>query len=322
MRANAAAVFRNAFVAVTILVLFYGSILADAGPSPDIWLAPLDATHTSDRRGSVDYFQLFNADSQWQFVSGHVQFFKVYHFFVTTATDMELHTLLDYLSRHHIQLALEERMLTDDGDCKGDGGSSAAAAVYRLHELGAALAYIAMDEPVFHWRSKTSCHASIERIANNINKTLDKVRQLYPSIQVGDIEPIGGWSGSDRLVPDAIGLHDTFKPITGIDLAFFHADVGWDTQWLRILSELGHQLQMRHVAFGVIYNASSNDVSDLTWATDTVTHFKSFEEAYGAAPDMAVFQSWSPYPTHVLTESVATSLTGIVDTYLRYRRAH
>jgi hypothetical protein len=307
---------------VVIPVITYGSLPANAGPSPDIWLAPLDATHTADRRGSVDYFQLFNAESQWQFVSEHVQVFKIYHFFVTTATDMELHTLLDYLSRHHIQLALEQRMLTDDGDCKGDGGSSAAAAVYRLHELGAALAYIAMDEPVLHWRSKTSCHASIERVANNISKTLEKLRQLYPNIQVGDIEPIGGWSGSGRLVPDAVGLHDIFKSTTGIDLAFFHADVGWDTLWLPILSELGHQMQKRHVAFGVIYNASSDDISDLSWAKDTVAHLKAFEGAYGSPPDMAVFQSWSPNPTHVLTESVSTSLTGIVGAYLKYRQAH
>jgi hypothetical protein len=292
---------------------------AEINEPPEIWLAPIDAGHTPSRRGSVDYLRLFDTNADWQQVSKWVSVFKIYHFFLTTAKESELRSLFDFLARHGIKLALEERVLTDDGDCKDDGGKSAQAAVARLHQLGAHLTYLAMDEPLFHWRGKQSCHASVDRIASNIAITIDSVRKFYPDIHVGVIEPIGQWNGSERLIPDALAFADAFETTTGMQLAFFHADVGWNTNWLPILLQTSEHLRRKRIHFGVIYNGASGDNTDEAWAEDTIDHFKTFEDANGGAPDAAIFQSWSPYPTHVLGEDNPYSITGLVRSYLEYK---
>jgi hypothetical protein len=70
---------------------------------------------------------------------------------------------------------------------------------------------------------------------------------------------------------------------------------------------------------GFIYNGARDDPSDAAWMDDARAHVRTLEDDDGLRPGLAVFQSWTPRPTHALPDSSPDALTSLIPFYLRAR---
>ena len=292
---------------------------ATAESTRDIWLAPLDQDHSNGSIGVRDFAALFRLDAPWGDVANRVTVFKLYPFFTARSSDEELTTLITDLRRRGIALALEARVLTDEAACKGDGGANTLKLLLRLKRLGADLRYLAMDEPMKHWRFvRSNCQVPLDAIAKNIAANLRGFKAIFPNLEVGDIEPVGEFKEDPNLASDILEFLTACEQAMGRPIAFFHSDVIWHSPWLGLNRRLGKMLRGAGIPFGMIYNGTDRAVSDEQWANEAVSHFVEFE-AEGQRPDAAIFQSWTAHPTRVLPESDPVSLTGIALRYFRFQ---
>ena len=308
-------------VAFVLLLL---ELQTSASAEPIIWLAPLSTVTFDHRPGAADYMSLFKPDASWQQVAKVTSVFKIYPTFSGRASDEDLRVIFSDLKRRGIALALEARLLSNTKSCtmkRGDGGEATIDLIRRLRWLGADLKYIAMDEPMKHGLlGEENCRATFEAMADDVAMNIKAYRAFFQDLQVGAIEPIGDWPKVlPNLLTNILKWVDAYQRRTGEKLAFFHADVGWKTNWLPINLALRKELQQRGIPFGIIYNSDDPPSSDQQWASNTAEHYQAFERI--AEPDQVIFQTWRSFPTKVLPEENPLSLTGVLKNYLDYRAA-
>jgi hypothetical protein len=106
--------------------------------------------------------------------------------------------------------------------------------------------------------------------------------------------------------------------VTGKPLAFFHFDVDWSNDWKPAAAALSGALAARHIPVGHIYNGD-DETSDAAWMALAEEHMTDFETHAALMPDEAIFQSWQPYPKHLLPETDPTAFTYLIDRYFRER---
>jgi hypothetical protein len=147
------------------------------------------------------------------------------------------------------------------------------------------------------------------KVATNVAQ----VKRVFPNARVGDSEVVGL---SLESLNDIEKWVDAYREAVGEPLAFLHADVAWSHHAMKNLLQLATFLKSRHVQFGVIYNGG--DVAgDESWAHETELHYDEIESGLCVQPDAAVFHTWVQYPTRVLPENQAGTLTNIVLEYLK-----
>jgi hypothetical protein len=263
---------------------------------------------------------MFVPNAPWEHVATSIKVFKLYPYFVGRSSDRDLRTVLYELNRRHIKVAVEARALTASKGCRmesGDGGQSTPRLLQRIKDLGGTVDIVAMDEPLKHGLlGSTTCRTSIKDLATDISDNVRKFRSIFPNVEVGDIEPIGTWAGAAALADDVLAFVDAYHRISGENLAFVHADVGWRTRWQAPIRQLEQGLRNRAIRFGIIYNGEDLAASDRAWAAEAKQHYTAIEQCGRPVPDDIVFQTWRPHPSKALPESDPESLTGIVKDYL------
>jgi hypothetical protein len=255
----------------------------------------------------------------------HVDVFKIYAQFASRASDDDLRLIFAQLKRRHIALAMEAGPLTASEKCgrgvEGYGGQTAVGLAERIKQLGGELAYLAMDEPAWYGHNfdgKNACQAQLLDVARDAASNMAAVRAIFPDVRIGDIEP-AGQSSNDRLLDEYREWADAFREAAGKPLSFFHVDVQWASHWLATIHRLADILRGKGIAFGIIYNGDEDDVSDKAWAAHAEEHYLSYEAETRGSPDHAVFQSWMPYPSHLLPDSETGSFTHLLKGYFRPR---
>jgi hypothetical protein len=192
----------------------------------------------------------------------------------------------------------------------------------RLKRLGGDVQYVAMAGPLVDghvYKKQFYCHDTIEEVAVDAAKTIEAIRQLFPIVLVGDIEPLAhnpeypDWSEFPNWL-------DAFKREAHVPISFIHLDVRWALAWQSDLKELREITRHSGVELGVIYHADPRATSSEAAALDLAMHEDEVEGAPGIRPDQVIFQSWLNYPDHVLPETDPASMTGIVLNYLRSHR--
>jgi hypothetical protein len=300
-----------------------------AAPAPLVWFAPLDQLYRdyAGYGGSVDFMDLFQARAPWVRAAGQVGVFKLYGDPIFRFDDAQLAAVFGDLRRRGIALALEFGPLTPSG-C-GDGvegfiGHLLAQSARRIRSLGGELRYLAMDEPFYYgslYDGPRACRWSAQQIAENAAVNLGQLRAEFPEVLVGDIEPVLALSGA--APPEWLDRYaewiDAFAAATGRPLAFIHADVAWSFLGRQSgVVALGAVAADKGVPYGVIYNAGFEE-ADRDWLRHAEEHFVDFELHGGRPPEHAVFQSWTPRPTHVLPETSPEAFTFVIDQYVRER---
>ncbi len=265
---------------------------------------------------------LFVQNAPWQGAAKKIQVFKIYPEWLDEATNQQLQSQFQNLKSRGIALALEFGAVTRASNCNGGivgegaGGQELVAAAKRIQENGGDLKYIAMDEPLYFTglaTLPTSCSLPVSWVAANAASNLLPVRSVFPSVQFGDIEPIGATKlpFAKELARYQAGL-DAFRKSLGEPLAFFHADVNWNSPTFESdLKALDAMLASEQVTMGVIYDGLASATSNAVWIQDTQLHIQQAELAIGI-PAAVIFQSWHKYPQKLLPETDSDSFTYLV----------
>ena len=311
------------------LLLCSGISGAAIAATPQIWLSGVDTIvrQRLDPGSTSDFMDLFQPGSPWRTAAASVRVFQVSTQFVTKASDDMLRIVLADLQRRNISLAMAALILSGDGNCgyQVEGYSAPrtmAAAARRIKNLGGNLRYIAMDSPLwfgrFVSRSPRACHSSMETLANDIAAKVNAIRQYFPDVVIGDIEPLGVRQPDD-WVEELTTWAEVYRKIVGTPLAFLHADVNWRGPWREQIKPLSDKLHAHGMEFGVICNGFAIDKTPAEWVANADEHVRAVEAIPGLRLDQVVIQTWMRQPDRFLPESQPGTLTNFVLQYLRTR---
>lgn len=294
--------------------------------TPAVWISP-----RSGGAYAADFFNLFNAAGQWPMVKANATALEVSIQFATTgATDGQFTAMLTALAGDHIGLGVDFLPLSGVNGCGMNVEGYAAPAqvpwlVARLKRLGAVPLYFGMDEPLWYghiYTGASACQATTSTLIADIASKVADIRSVFPAAAIGETEPLGAVMALDpvdRTLPNFTAWLDAFKSATGTPLAYFRLDMDWTAAWQPFLAPVAQLLKSRGIQFQVIYDGQGNAASAAVWAAQVLANARAVEAI--AAPDVAMFQSWSAYPTLAEPETNATTFTGIVKNYLA-TRAH
>lgn len=310
------------FVAGLIAALTTISSTALAQPRPLVWFSPSFSLPDGVRFGSVDNLRLFDPGAPWTNARSRIQVFKMPTHAIVHMDDAQLATIFSYLNAHHIAFAVEYGPLSFTDAC-GRGVESfqppamPGALAARIRKLGGTVAYIAMDEPLFYghyFSGPNACHWPIWQVAQDAARDVAQIRAVFPHVIVGDTEPPNAIRDPNWLAATRFWI-DSFRKAYGEPLAFFHDDMVWRAPVSARTPELLGLLRQEGVRFGVIFNAAGEAGSDREWLASAEQNIREYRQSGLPEPDEIIFQSWKPYPTHVLPESDPAALTYIVNWY-------
>ena len=297
-------------------------------PPPNVWFAPFPLV--APGVGSADYMQLFQPDAPWTNAESHVQVFKVYAGMwggdprYATADMMNM---VNFLASNHIGLATEWGPLSPPGGCGGGGlegfaGQYGQADAQIIASLGGNLHYIAFDEPEYYgglYTGANACNWPETAVAQNAAANLAQIRAVFPDVIVGDIEPVPALFVTPDWLDHYLAWIDAWQATTGTPFAFFDFDVQQGADWRPWDTALRIALAARGIPYGVIYDGSQNQTTDVAWVS-AAEGFFTLRELYGSPPaDQVIFQSWNPNPSHVLPETDPGAFTYLIDRYFRTR---
>jgi hypothetical protein len=186
---------------------------------------------------------------------------------------------------------------------------TAEAASKRILSAGGRLDYLSMDEPVMwgHVSPGNLCALSIPDLATEAAARVAVYQRYFPGIEVGLIDPVN--SRFPSLFRDILDFVDQLRS-KGIVIAFFHADVAWDSNWRTQFEELATGLHARGIKVGVICDGDIDARSDVMWTDEAVHNCATASRDPRIAPvEQLVIQSWSRYPSRILPETKSGTLT-------------
>jgi hypothetical protein len=320
---NSSAVRIGAAAAVVLCLAF---VVDDgrAARSPLVWLGGVDpiVRASMEPNGTSDFMDLFEPRAQWSRAASQVKVFQASTQFFSKAPDQMLTRMFEELKRRHIALSLSALMLSGDGKCGvGIEGYSAPrqilAIANRINTLGGTLRYVAMDGPFMSghfYAGPQACHSSAEAIAKEVAEKVKQMRTVFPSLQVGDIEPVGlteppNWANS------LIEWTQAYKASVDEQFAFMHFDVQWRGPWQAQLRKLEARLHADGTRVGVIYNGFGGDKTDEEWVQHAEDHFNTLEHDASLVPDDAIIQTWNRHPARFLPETQPGTLTYLINRY-------
>jgi hypothetical protein len=301
-----------------------------------IWLHPLppgtsDPSNPPDS-GSIDFLKLFASDAPWPIAVAHTQVIGLYAGWIVSIDDQDLQSLVTFLNAHNMGIEIEAPAMQALATC-GTGVEGYApygvslhdftlAYLQRLKQLNAQVAYLKVDEP-FYFGNVTndprSCNFSLTNIASQVGQYTRLVKTVYPSAQVGDVEPVFADGGYPMATAAALAQwHQTYQQVTGAAFPFFFADIDWSNPtWPALVKTLEAQTRQQGMNFGIIYIGDQTDTSDLEWTSKAYARFQAYQLTNAGTPDYVLFQSWEPHPTYCLPESDSTTFTGLIDAYIQ-----
>jgi hypothetical protein len=315
---------RRAGYMAMLAVLFSG--LARPVGAADIWLSAIDPVVQKEQKHSdtpSDYMDLFRPNAPWATAASGLKAFKISTQFGLRSTDDQLRTLINDLQRRHIGLAIELAILVGTDRCgttvEGYASPNAVEVLAkRIKKFGAQINYVAMDEPVWmghaakgvthpEIRGAVRCEDSVSDLVEQIAPKVAILRELFPNIQIGDIDPVHGRYPSQ--IDDLPMFADLFRKETGVPLSFVHADISWDTNWQPLLEALAERLHRRGIRLGVICNGNPTERRDEAWISQALQHCRTIAADPKIKADEFIVQSWNPAPTKMLPETDPGALT-------------
>jgi hypothetical protein len=296
--------------------------------APEVWLAGVDPTAQQARHVTepADYMDLFKPDAPWKNAASGLAVFKVGTRFALHADDAELRTMIDDLKRRHIAFAVELGVLESSGpgSCgygvEGYGNANTVESVARrVQKLGGRIDYVAMDEPVWFGHIvdklvKTTgrgCQYSVPEVADRAAAKIAVLRQYFPDIKIGDIEPVTARApGGPQYIEDVLTFEDLLRKKTGAAPAFVHADMAWALGgWQPLLVRLATRLRASGLRFGVICDGDPTAGTNEAWVEQALQRCRQVAADPRTRPDDLIAQTWEPLPTRMLPETHPGAMT-------------
>ena len=301
---------------------------ADLSSRPLVWFAPLPPLPTDAGRpylGSEDYGELFAPAAAWESAAKRIGVFKLYGEWVDYTDLASLRAAVEGIAGRGMAVGVEAGPLDPTAECgqavEGFAGSESGRRLARkISDAGGVLHVIALDEPWYFahvYDGPNACHWPIEQVAQGVADFVAAVREEFPWVIVGDIEPTPSPVAADGLAQ----WIDAYTTAVGEAPAFLHLDVDWSRpDWPIQTLAVENAARERGVPFGLIYNGG-NATSDPTWLFQAGSRVITYEDEIGGRPDHVVFQSWMDKPDRVLPETDPSSFTALVNRYFDDRDA-
>jgi len=289
------------------------------------WLGGEDPVVRKDKHKDhpSDYMDLFKADSPWTEAASGLTAFKISTQMVLRGDEGQLQTVMLELKKRHIALAIEMAVLEGNGpgSCgyhvEGYASPKTVEAVARkITKLGGQIDFIAMDEPVWYGHifqtgsgDRVGCQLSVEAVAEIAAEKIRLLRQYFPDIQVGDIEPVNARQGGQQSIDDVITFVDLLSKMVQGAPVFVHADISWKMDWQPLLEDLATRLHARGIRVGVIFDGDADAEGDEAWVHQALERCRAVAADSMINPDDFIVQSWETLPTKMLPESDPGALT-------------
>jgi hypothetical protein len=325
---------RTSLLIIACLALLSPAAAAVAGSTSEIWLSGVSpgVRQKMFQETDSDYFELFKPDAAWSKSARQVKVFMINGGLLLRQSDDEVKTVFADLKRRHIALAIEMGLLSGK-DSSGqqacgvgvEGFASpdnAKVIATRIKRNGGELRYVAMDEPLWfghHFSGKNGCKWSMSDVARDIAPRAALLREIFPSVEIGDVEPVGA---AQDVPPDWVDQiaqwTQVYQQVVGQKLSFFHADVVWTSPWQQQLSAVKRVAHEHGLKFGAIYDGggTGKQESDVLWTQEAVERFQMVESNPATLPDHAIFQSWARWPHNMLPEDQPETMTWLVNQYV------
>jgi hypothetical protein len=279
-----------------------------------------------------DYLALFQPNAQWTESSAHVKVFELSKKFIDLTAEADLRRVLQDLERRGIAIAMQGTPLLASKTCglgvEGHGPPhDMAASARRIKQLGGKLAYVVMDEPLYYGHRfnggdrRIPCHTPIPELARQAAEKIAEVREIFPDVKIGDIEPLGVFPpDAAQWAEDVAQWLEAYQKAVGVPLAFMRLDCVWlRPNWEAQFDAVVPRIRAAKIPLGVIYDGTPQDPTDVAWTTSALNHSRLIERKLGGLPDHIAFQTWMDHPRTILPEDTPGSLTWLVRTYTRGR---
>jgi hypothetical protein len=322
-------------ILLSLIILATAAAGAATARTRDVWLIgipPWARANVFHDPSPSDYLDLFSPGAPWGKSASQLRVFGTTGALISRESDETLQQVFAELKRRHIALAIEGGMLTGVGpsglfECgRGVEGFGAAGSTrvlaQHIKKKGGDLAYIAMDEPLWyghHFHGANACQWSPEYLARQIAGELKGVREIFPDVKVGDIEPIAPAPPQPADWTDQVlAWTRTWRQITGEPFDFVRADVVWAGPWRQELPKLKRELRAEHIKYSLIYDGGGDGrtQTDAIWTETAAQRFQAVEADPQMAPEQAIIQTWVRWPAHMLPETQPGTLTNLLLQYL------
>jgi hypothetical protein len=276
--------------------------------TPDrIWFTP--------GPGTIDMLRLFEAPDEWPQARQAMSVFEFYQGHTRTVAGPgegpnrydafvrvdAFRKLLQWRKRMAIEMAaVKEQYCTDDASGMQASVNDTLESLRNVQAAGGTVTYIAMDEPFIGGLARRCGTPAMERTANRLAVYIPAVRQAFPSVKIGLIEPYPVFT---------VAQFTTIMQLLrerGLSVDFLHIDARRpDTQpgsrdYSGDLILLRQLAEAYKIPYGVIIWGDPGD-SDALYAADALRN----ADALGRA-----FRNWEVLPDHVIIQSWALSSTG------------
>ena len=311
---------RPALFALAILL----SLSAPASAA-EFWLSGEDpaAQQAKHLDAPADYMDLFKPDAPWSQAASGLTAFKIGTRFALHGDETQVRAVIDDLKRRHIGLAIEQGVLgAEPGQCgqgvEGYGNPKGVEAVARrIKKLGGRIDYVAMDEPVWFGHifghgsgGRVGCRYSISEVADRAAAKVAILRQYFPDIRIGDIEPINARTGGAQSIDDIIAFEDLLRRKTGSVPEFVHVDMAWSFPgWQPLMEDLATRLHARGIPVGLICDGDRDAGGNEAWVRQALQRCRRVDADPKTKLDAFIVQTWEPLPTKMLPESDPGALT-------------
>jgi hypothetical protein len=265
---------------------------------------------------------LFENPAEWAQTRRHIDGIGYAdHWLKSEFSDAELRAWLPQIARWHLKFGLEVGALK----AWGPTGEQAFAADRRKWDRfiadGARLDSIGMDEPLAYARTKMQ--QSVDFAADQTARFVALVRQNYPGVKVGDIEPYPGIPASEILpFIDGVQARLRAQGVRGLD--FVRLDVDWmhfrpgdpigQAGWAGV-RQIEAECHQRGLPFSLIYWAAgfnadrrAGTATDETWETKIMYEGAQYASV-GGWPDEMMIESWLPTPDQAVPETQPGTFT-------------
>ena len=295
--------------------------MAADNDSVDLWLSAVDPVvqEWANETGSQDYMSLFtSSDPDWSTVSSNTRVWMITTQFVMGASDAQLRLIISYLNAHDIELGLAGLMLPYGANGTGSGvegystPGTMSEVAQRIAAFGGMLSVVEMDEPLFFGHQYTGANAeqaSIQEVANEVAVSVAEIEAVFPSVEIGDAEPIPTTSDISTWLAD-------YQRATGQSLSFLDADVQWSTDWQPGLESLSAYLATTGTKLGVIFNGDATATSGAEWENEALARIAQVMSDPLISIQHAFVETWDPQPTYLLPENTFGTLTNLALAYL------
>jgi hypothetical protein len=282
----------------------------------DIWLGPVDPKSQPHNPAAESFMDLFQPGAQWQKTAAQRKVLKTSTQFLRMASDDQISTVINYLKPRNIALAMETFMLTASPRC-GDFGVESYASPHTIDEivktmtrLGGVISYAAMDEPIHFGHYATgprTCQDPIVDLAAQMVDNVHALKQAFPAIQFGDIEPLN--IHTEGRINDILTFAKAFHDKTGQPISFVHADVFWHEAWRAQMADWRQKLHAAGIRFGVIIDGDAVDKTDAAWTAHALERYRIVMNSPDLRPDEVIFQTWMEHPSRMGPENATDTLT-------------